>query len=128
MEVVQKYMNSFHNAMEKLNTLDPSIEPRATGHIIEQQQMVEKLIEGGYAYEVNGSVYFDVEKYDAAHRYGALSGRILDDMRANSRSLEGQDENGQFDFALWKKASPGHIMRWPSKWSEGFPGGTSNAR
>jgi len=123
MEIVQKYMNSYHMAMEKLNTLPPSIEPRATGHIIEQQQLAERLISKGYAYEVNGSVYFDVEKYDKNHRYGILSGRVLEDMRANSRALEGQDEKrGQFDFALWKKASPGHIMRWPSKWSEGFPG------
>ena len=123
MEIVQKYMNSFHHAMEKLNTLPPSIEPRATGHIIEQQQLTEKLIGEGYAYEVNGSVYFDVEKYDGRHNYGILSGRVLEDMRANSRALEGQDEKrGQFDFALWKKAAPGHIMRWPSKWSDGFPG------
>jgi len=123
MEVVQKYMNSFHQAMEKLNTLAPSIEPRATGHIIEQQQLTEKLIKSGYAYEVNGSVYFDVEKYNSRHRYGILSGRLLDEMRAGSRALEGQDEKrGQFDFALWKKASPGHIMKWPSKWSDGFPG------
>ncbi|MFZ2286787.1 MAG: cysteine--tRNA ligase, partial [Bacteroidales bacterium] len=123
MEIVQKYMNSFYRAMERLNTLPPSIEPRATGHIIEQQQMTEQLIKSGYAYESNGSVYFDVEKYDSMHRYGILSGRVLEDMRANSRALEGQDEKrGQFDFALWKKASPGHIMRWPSKWSDGFPG------
>ncbi len=123
MEVVQKYMNSYHTAMEKLNTLLPSIEPRATGHIIEQQQLAERLISKGYAYEVNGSVYFDVEKYDSMHSYGILSGRVLEDMRANSRALEGQDEKrGQFDFALWKKASPDHIMRWPSKWSDGFPG------
>ncbi|MDX9773085.1 MAG: cysteine--tRNA ligase [Bacteroidales bacterium] len=123
MEVVQKYMNSFHAAMERLNTLPPSIEPRATGHIIEQQQLIERLIENGYAYEANGSVYFDVDKYDGKYSYGILSGRVLEDMRANSRALEGQDEKrGQFDFALWKKASPGHIMHWPSKWSEGFPG------
>ncbi len=123
MEVVQKYMNSFHRAMERLNTLPPSIEPRATGHIIEQQQMVERLLEKGYAYEVNGSVYFDVEKYAREHNYGILSGRVLEEMRANSRVLEGQDEKrGPFDFALWKKASPGHIMKWPSPWSEGFPG------
>jgi cysteinyl-tRNA synthetase len=123
MEIVQKYMNSYHLAMERLNTLPPSIEPRATGHILEQQQMVEKLIDEGYAYEANGSVYFDVEKYDSKHTYGTLSGRVLEEMRANSRALEGQDEKrGQFDFALWKKASPGHIMRWPSKWGEGFPG------
>ncbi len=123
MEIVQKYMNNYHAAMDKLNTLAPSIEPRATGHIIEQQLLAEKLIKSGYAYESNGSVYFDVEKYDSEHSYGILSGRVLEDMRANSRPLEGQDEKrGQFDFALWKKASPGHIMRWPSQWSDGFPG------
>ena len=123
MEVVQKYMNSFHRAMERLNTLDPSIEPRATGHIIEQQNMIEALLRKGYAYESNGSVYFDVEKYNKAHSYGILSGRVLEEMQASSRALEGQDEKrGQFDFALWKKASPAHIMRWTSPWSEGFPG------
>lgn len=123
MEVVQKYMNSFHRAMEKLNTLPPSIEPRATGHIIEQQQLIGKLIQKGYAYESNGSVYFDVEKYDRKHKYGILSGRVLEELKTNSRQLEGQEEkHGQFDFALWKKASQGHIMRWPSPWSEGFPG------
>ncbi len=123
MEVVQKYMNSFHRAMEQLNTLPPSIEPRATGHIIEQQQMIEQLINEGYAYEVNGSVYFDVEKYDENYNYGVLSGRVLDEMRSHSRPLAGQDEKrGQFDFALWKRAAPGHIMRWASRWGEGFPG------
>jgi cysteinyl-tRNA synthetase len=123
MEVVQKYMNSFYKAMERLNTLAPSIEPRATGHIIEQQQLIEKLISKGYAYESNGSVYFDVDKYNRKYNYGILSGRVLEEMKANSRLLEGQDEkHGQFDFALWKKASPGHIMRWPSPWGEGFPG------
>jgi cysteinyl-tRNA synthetase len=123
MEIVQKYMNSYHAVMERLNTLPPSIEPRATGHIIEQLLLVEELIKSGYAYESNGSVYFDVEKYDKNHSYGILSGRVLEDMRSNSRALEGQDEKrGQFDFALWKKASPGHIMRWPSRWSDGFPG------
>lgn len=123
MEIVQKYMNSYHAVMERLNTLPPSIEPRATGHIIEQQLLVEELIRSGYAYESNGSVYFDVEKYDSNYSYGILSGRVLEDMRSNSRALEGQDEKrGQFDFALWKKASPGHIMRWPSRWSDGFPG------
>jgi cysteinyl-tRNA synthetase len=116
-------MNSFHRGMERRNTLEPSIEPRATGHIIEQQQMIDKLITSGYAYESNGSVYFDVEKYDKNHSYGILSGRVLEEMKANSRVLEGQEEkHGQFDFALWKKASPGHIMRWPSQWGEGFPG------
>lgn len=123
MEVVQKYMNSFHKAMEQLNTLPPSIEPRATGHIIEQLQLIETLLSKGYAYESNGSVYFDVEKYSMNHKYGALSGRVLEDMLANSRELEGQEEKrAPFDFALWKKATPSHIMRWPSKWSEGFPG------
>jgi cysteinyl-tRNA synthetase len=123
MEIVQKYMNSYHAVMERLNTLPPSIEPRATGHIIEQQQLVEELIKSGYAYESNGSVYFDVEKYNSNYSYGILSGRVLEDMRSNSRALEGQDEKrGQFDFALWKKAAPGHIMRWPSRWSDGFPG------
>jgi cysteinyl-tRNA synthetase len=123
MEVVQKYMNTFQEAMEQLNTLAPSIEPRATGHIIEQQQLIDTLISKGFAYESNGSVYFDVEKYDKSYRYGILSGRVLDEMRSNSRVLEGQDEKrSPFDFALWKKASASHIMRWPSKWSDGFPG------
>ena len=123
MEVVQRYMNSFHKSMELLNTLPPSIEPRATGHIIEQQEMIREIIDAGYAYEANGSVYFDVEKYDKAYHYGILSGRVLDDMKSNSRALEGQDEkHGAFDFALWKKASPAHIMKWPSPWSNGFPG------
>ncbi|TFH48381.1 MAG: cysteine--tRNA ligase, partial [Bacteroidia bacterium] len=123
MEVVQKYMNTFQDAMEQLNTLAPSIEPRATGHIIEQQQLIDTLISKGFAYESNGSVYFDVEKYDKSYRYGILSGRVLDEMRSNSRVLEGQEEKrSPFDFALWKKASASHIMRWPSKWSDGFPG------
>lgn len=123
MEVVQKYMNSFHRAMDLLNTLPPSIEPRATGHIIEQQMLIEKLMSKGFAYESNGSVYFDVEKYDREYSYGILSGRVLEEMKANSRALEGQEEKrGQFDFALWKRASAGHIMRWPSPWGEGFPG------
>ncbi len=123
MEVVQKYMNTFHHNMLQLNVLPPSIEPRASGHIIEQQQMVETLLEKGYAYEANGSVYFDVEKYNEKYRYGKLSGRNLDDIKTNTRILEGQEEKrNSFDFALWKKASPGHIMRWPSKWGEGFPG------
>lgn len=123
MEVVQRYMNSFHRAMQLLNTLPPSIEPRATGHIIEQQQLIEVLIKKGYAYEANGSVYFNVEKYNREHRYGILSGRVLEEMQSNTRELEGQEEkSGPFDFALWKKASEEHIMRWPSPWSEGFPG------
>jgi cysteinyl-tRNA synthetase len=123
MEVVQKYMNTFHRNMAELNTLPPGIEPRASGHIIEQQILIERLIEKGFAYEVNGSVYFDVVKYAAKYHYGILSGRNLDEMMTNTRQLEGQEEKrNSFDFALWKKASPEHIMRWPSKWSDGFPG------
>jgi cysteinyl-tRNA synthetase len=123
MEVVQKYMNTFHRNMDDLNTLPPGIEPRASGHIIEQQVMIRRLMEKGYAYEVNGSVYFDVVKYDRDFRYGILSGRNLDEMMSNTRQLEGQQEKkNPYDFALWKKAAPEHIMRWPSEWSEGFPG------
>ncbi len=123
MEVVQKYMNTFHGNMLQLNTLQPSIEPRASGHIIEQQEFIKILLDKGYAYEVNGSVYFDVLKYNEKYKYGKLSGRILEDLQANTRSLEGQDEKrNSFDFALWKKASPEHIMNWPSPWSSGFPG------
>jgi cysteinyl-tRNA synthetase len=123
MEVVQKYMNTFHRNMTDLNTLPPDIEPRASGHIIEQQMMIEKLIAKGFAYEVNGSVYFDVVKYAKKYHYGILSGRNLDEMLTNTRPLEGQvEKKNPYDFALWKKASPEHIMRWPSKWSEGFPG------
>lgn len=123
MEVVQKYMNSYHDAIARLNTLQPSIEPRATGHIIEQQQLVTDLISKGFAYVSGGSVYFDVEKYNKEYKYGILSGRVLEEMQSNTRALEGQDEKrGPFDFALWKRASDAHIMRWPSEWSEGFPG------
>ena len=123
MEVVQKYMNSFHRNMENLNILPPSIEPRASGHILEQQEMVQQILDNGFAYETNGSVYFDVEKYNQKHKYGILSGRNLDDIKTNTRELDGQSEKkNSFDFALWKKASPEHIMRWPSKWSDGFPG------
>jgi cysteinyl-tRNA synthetase len=123
MEVVQKYLNTFRRNMEQLNVLSPDIEPTASGHIIEQQQYIDAIMEKGYAYEVNGSVYFDVEKYNGQYRYGKLSGRNLEDVRSNSRELEGQQEKkNPFDFALWKKASPEHIMRWPSKWGEGFPG------
>jgi cysteinyl-tRNA synthetase len=123
MEVVQRYMNSFHKSMEQLNTLNPSIEPRATGHIIEQQEYIKRIINSGFAYEEKGSVYFDVEKYSKKYPYGLLSGRVLDEMQSNTRTLEGQDEkHAAFDFALWKKASPVHIMRWPSEWSNGFPG------
>ncbi len=123
MEVVQKYVNTFHRNMTQLNVLPPSIEPSASGHIIEQQQYIDSIINAGFAYEVNGSVYFDVEKYSQKHHYGKLSGRNLEDVRTNTRQLEGQQEKrSPFDFALWKKASPEHIMRWPSKWGEGFPG------
>ncbi|MEL6812121.1 MAG: cysteine--tRNA ligase [Bacteroidota bacterium] len=123
MEVVQKYSVDFHNVMNKFNALPPSIEPTATGHIIEQIQIIEKIISEGYAYEKNGSVYFDVVKFNEDHRYGKLSGRQLEDMIANTRELAAQSEkqNPQ-DFALWKKAEPQHIMRWPSPWSDGFPG------
>jgi cysteinyl-tRNA synthetase len=123
MEVVQKYTVDFHTIMAKFNALPPSIEPTATGHIIEQIQIVEKIIAEGYAYEKNGSVYFDVVKFNEDHTYGKLSGRQLEDMIANTRELAAQSEkkNPQ-DFALWKKAEPQHIMRWPSPWSDGFPG------
>ncbi len=123
MEVVQKYMNTFHKNMADLNTLPPSIEPRASGHIIEQQELIRILIKNGYAYESNGSVYFDVERYNKKYKYGKLSGRVLEDQISNSRTLEGGDEKrSPYDFALWKKAAPEHIMRWPSEWSAGFPG------
>src|SRR5690606_37207095 len=119
----QKYMNTFHHNMEQLNVLPASIEPRASGHIIEQQQMIESIVDKGFGYEINGSVYFDVEKYNERYKYGKLSGRNLDDIKTNTRELDGQSEKkNSFDFALWKKASPEHIMRWPSKWSDGFPG------
>ena len=123
MELVQKYTNLYHWAMQQLNNLDPSIEPTATGHIVEQISMIQKIMAEGYAYEVNGSVYFDVKKYAANYTYGKLSGRILDDLRETTRDLEGQDEkrNTQ-DFALWKSAPPEHLMRWQSPWGEGFPG------
>lgn len=124
MEVAQKYTLSYQEDLAALNTLPPDIEPRATGHIIEQIQFTQQILEQGYAYEVNGSVYFDIEKYRKDHPYGELSGRNLDDLLTNTRSdLEGQNEKrGPFDFALWKKASPEHIMRWPSPWGDGFPG------
>jgi len=123
MEVVQKYTVDFHTIMAKFNALPPSIEPTATGHIIEQIQIIEKIISEGYGYEKNGSVYFDVVKFNEDHTYGKLSGRQLEDMITNTRELASQSEkkNPQ-DFALWKKADPEHIMRWPSPWSEGFPG------
>ena len=123
MEVAQYYINRYHDAMRRLNVLPPSIEPHASGHIIEQTGMVQMILDAGYAYESNGSVYFDVLKYSREHEYGKLSGRVLDDLYANTRELEGQDEKrNPFDFAIWKKASPVHIMRWKSPWSEGFPG------
>jgi len=123
MEVVQKYMNTFHKNMEQLNTIAPSIEPRATGHIIEQIELIKLLIKNGYAYVSNGSVYFDITRYNQKYNYGKLSGRVLDDQLSNTRDTEGNDEkNSPFDFALWKKASPEHIMRWPSPWGDGFPG------
>ncbi len=123
MEVVQMYMNTFHRNMDALNVLRPSIEPRASGHIIEQQAMIESILKNGFAYEANGSVYFDVEKYNEKYNYGKLSGRNLEDIKINTRVLDGQSEKkNSFDFALWKKAAPEHIMRWPSRWSNGFPG------
>lgn len=123
MEIVQYYTNSYHHNMRQLNTLSPNIEPLASGHIIEQQLFIDRILKSGYAYEVNGSVYFDVKKYDKKYNYGKLSGRKLDDLISNTRELEGQGEKkNPFDFALWKKATPGHIMHWPSKWSEGYPG------
>lgn len=123
MELVQKYTNLFHWAMTQFNTLPPSIEPTATGHIVEQIEMVKQLIADGYAYENNGSVYFDVNKYAANHDYGKLSGRKIEDLLENTRDLEGQEEKrNAADFALWKAAPPQHIMRWQSPWGEGFPG------
>ena len=123
MEIAQYYTNRYHAAMDALNVLPPSIEPHATGHIIEQEELVKEILKNGYAYESNGSIYFDVEKYDKDHKYGILSGRNLMDMINNSRELQGVGEKkNQVDFALWKKAQPEHIMRWPSPWSVGFPG------
>lgn len=123
MEVVQRYTVDFHNTMAKFNALPPSIEPTATGHIIEQIGIIEEIIKNGFAYVKNGSVYFDVLKFNETHQYGKLSGRNLEDMIANTRELDGQsDKKNPQDFALWKKAEPQHIMRWPSPWSDGFPG------
>ncbi|RYZ86951.1 MAG: cysteine--tRNA ligase, partial [Proteobacteria bacterium] len=123
MELVQKYTNLFHWAMKELNNLEPSIEPTATGHIVEQIDMIKKIIADGYAYEVNGSVYFDVKKYSETYPYGKLSGRIVDDLLETTRTLEGQDEKrNKGDFALWKSVPPQHIMRWTSPWGQGFPG------
>ncbi len=123
MEVVQRYTVDFHNTIQKFNLLPPSIEPTATGHIIEQIEIIKQILDKGFAYEANGSVYFDVIKFNEENEYGKLSGRKLEDMIANTRELTAQDEkkNPQ-DFALWKKAEPQHIMRWPSPWGDGFPG------
>ena len=123
MEVVQHYLNRYHQAMARLNVLPPSIEPHASGHIIEQIEYIKKIIDAGYAYVSEGSVYFDVPKYNRDHNYGKLSGRNIDEMLAATRALDGQQEKHHpADFALWKKAAPEHIMHWPSPWSEGFPG------
>lgn len=122
MEIVQKYTVGFHDIMKIFNVLPPSIEPTATGHIIEQIELVKVILEHGYAYEVDGSIYFDVEKYNQNHDYGILNGRNLEDMINNTRDLGGQDEKrGKLDFALWIKAKPEHLMKWPSPWSVGFP-------
>lgn len=123
MEVAEYYANCYHDAMRALNVLPPSIEPRASGHIIEQEQLVQEIIDNGYAYVSEDSVYFDVVKYNRDYRYGILSGRNLEDVLHASRELDGQEEKRHaVDFALWKKAHPEHIMRWPSPWGDGFPG------
>ena len=123
MEVVQRYTVDFHEILNEFNFLPPSIEPTATGHIIEQIEIIKKIIEKGIGYEANGSVYFDVVKFNETNHYGKLSGRNIEDMLANTRDLDGQsDKRNPQDFALWKKAEPQHIMRWPSPWSDGFPG------
>ncbi len=123
MEIVQKYTNGFHDVMRLFNIQPPSIEPTATGHIVEQIEFIKKIIDNGYAYEKDGSVYFDVRKYNESNNYGELSGRNVDEMLSNTRELAGQDQKEDpLDFALWKKAEGGHLMHWPSPWSEGFPG------
>ena len=123
MEIAQYYTNRYHAAMEALNVLPPSIEPHATGHIIEQEELVKQILDNGFAYESNGSIYFDIEAYNKKHKYGILSGRTLENIKDASRELDGVGEKRhQADFALWKKAQPEHIMRWPSPWSDGFPG------
>ena len=120
---VQYYTNRYHQAMDALGVLRPSIEPHATGHIIEQQQLVQQILDNGFAYESNGSIYFDIEAYNKKYQYGILSGRSLENIKDARRELDGVGEkHNQADFALWKKAQPEHIMRWPSPWSEGFPG------
>jgi len=123
MEIVQRYTVDFHDVLKQFNFLPPSIEPTATGHIIEQIEIVKQIIENGFGYEKNGSVYFDVVKFNKNHNYGKLSGRNIDEMLANTRDTDGQsDKRNPQDFALWKKAEPEHIMRWPSPWGIGFPG------
>lgn len=123
MEIVQKYTNGFHDVMRIFNILNPSIEPTATGHIVEQIEMVQEIIDNGYAYESNGSVYFDVRKFNEKHAYGKLSGRVIDELISNTRELDGQDEKrDSLDFAIWKKAEPVHLMQWNSPWGKGFPG------
>ncbi len=123
MEVVQTYTLRYHEAMRMLNVAPPSIEPKASGHIIEQINLVQRILDAGFAYVSNGSVYFDVDKYNKEYHYGVLSGRDLENIKTNTRDLDGQsDKRASYDFALWKKASPEHIMHWPSPWSEGFPG------
>ena len=123
MEVVQRYTVDFHNVLKNYNFLPPSIEPTATGHIVEQIEMIKEIIEKGFGYEVNGSVYFDVHEYNKKENYGILSGRKVEDLIHNTRTLDGQsDKKNPQDFALWKKADERHIMRWPSPWSDGFPG------
>ncbi|HEY8510454.1 MAG TPA: class I tRNA ligase family protein, partial [Cyclobacteriaceae bacterium] len=123
MEIVHQYTQGFHEVMRQFNILPPNIEPTATGHIVEQIETIKTLLDKGFAYEVNGSVYFDVAKYDREYHYGILSGRNIEELMESGRKLESQDEKrNKIDFALWKKASPTHIMRWPSPWSDGFPG------
>ena len=123
MEIVHKYTVGFHDVMKLFNIQSPSIEPIASGHIIEQIEMIQKIIDNGWAYEVNGSVYFDVLKYSGSHDYGKLSGRKIEDLLSNTRELEGQkDKKNSLDFAIWKNADPEHLMHWPSPWGEGFPG------
>lgn len=123
MEIVKNYTEGFHHVMRQFNILPPSIEPSATGHIVEQIIAIQKLLKNGFAYEVNGSVYFDVTRYNEKHNYGILSGRVIEELIESGRKLDSQDEKrNKIDFALWKKASPYHIMRWPSPWSDGFPG------
>lgn len=123
MEVVQKYTLGFHKVMSRFNTLAPSIEPTATGHIVEQIEFVQNIIDNGYGYESNGSVYFDVEKFANEHNYGAISGRKIEDQQSNTRELSGQEEKrNPLDFVIWKKADPKHIMQWNSPWGKGFPG------